>query len=190
MLNRGRNIEKGRVITRRMFILAAAKILLFAGISSRLYNLQISDREKYEILSDKNRIREWKTPPQRGIIVDKQIVKELNSDAMTNFVSFWIKSLRSLVQHGNFKSFSSWCSSNKKSPQIEEILVQIQASIDCIAHFFGQSGPQSNTSSYVNTLVCNTVLSVLSLSLHHFVCRALEEFVVCSASVQRRKSKR
>ena len=53
-----------------MFILAAAKILLFAGISSRLYNLQISDREKYEILSDKNRIREWKTPPQRGIIVD------------------------------------------------------------------------------------------------------------------------
>ena len=28
MLNRGRNIEKGRVITRRMFILAAAKILL------------------------------------------------------------------------------------------------------------------------------------------------------------------
>ena len=38
MLNRGRNIEKGRVITRRMFILAAAKILLFAGISSRLYN--------------------------------------------------------------------------------------------------------------------------------------------------------
>ena len=53
MLNRGRNIEKGRVITRRMFILAAAKILLFAGISSRLYSLQISDREKYEILSDK-----------------------------------------------------------------------------------------------------------------------------------------
>ena len=70
MLNRGRNIEKGRVITRRMFILAAAKILLFAGISSRLYNLQISDREKYELLSDKNRIREWKTPPQRGFITD------------------------------------------------------------------------------------------------------------------------
>ena len=60
MLNRGRNIEKGRVITRRMFILAAAKILLFAGISSRLYNLQISDREKYEmkmnILSKKKKI--------------------------------------------------------------------------------------------------------------------------------------
>ncbi len=70
MLNKGSNIEKGRVISRRLFILAAAKLVLFAGITSRLYNLQISDREKYEILSDKNRLREWKTPPQRGIIKD------------------------------------------------------------------------------------------------------------------------
>tara|TARA_B100001123_G_scaffold366864_1_gene426745 strand:- start:303 stop:2270 length:1968 start_codon:yes stop_codon:yes gene_type:complete len=70
MLTRGSNIEKGRVITRRIFILSAAKIVLFAGITSRLYNLQISDREKYEILSDKNRLREWRTPPQRGIIKD------------------------------------------------------------------------------------------------------------------------
>ena len=70
MLRRGSNIEKGRIISRRLFILSAAKILLIGGITSRLYSLQISDREKYEILSDKNRIREWKTPPQRGIIVD------------------------------------------------------------------------------------------------------------------------
>jgi len=70
MLNRRSNIEKGRVISRRLFILSAAKILLFTGITSRLYSLQISDREKYEILSDKNRLREWKTPPQRGIIKD------------------------------------------------------------------------------------------------------------------------
>ena len=49
MLNRGRNIEKGRVITRRMFILAAAKVLLFAGISSRLYNLQISSPRYFVI---------------------------------------------------------------------------------------------------------------------------------------------
>ena len=70
MQNRAGNVQKGRVISRRLFILAAAKLLLFAGITSRLYNLQISDREKYEILSDKNRIREWKTPPQRGLITD------------------------------------------------------------------------------------------------------------------------
>ena len=70
MLNRTSNLEKGRVISRRLFILVTAKIALLAGITSRLYNLQISDSEKYEILSDKNRIREWKTPPQRGIITD------------------------------------------------------------------------------------------------------------------------
>jgi len=70
MQNRASNVQKGRVISRRLFMLAAAKLLLFAGITSRLYNLQISDREKYEILSDKNRIREWKTPPQRGLITD------------------------------------------------------------------------------------------------------------------------
>ena len=70
MQSRSSNVQKGRIISRRLFILSAAKLLLFAGITSRLYSLQISDREKYEILSDKNRIREWKTPPQRGLITD------------------------------------------------------------------------------------------------------------------------
>ena len=70
MQSRSSNVQKGRIISRRLFILSAAKLLLFAGITSRLYSLQISDREKYEILSDKNRIREWKTPPQRGLIKD------------------------------------------------------------------------------------------------------------------------
>lgn len=67
---RASSVQKGRVISRRLFILTAAKLFLFAGITYRLYRLQISDREKYEILSDKNRIREWKTPPQRGLITD------------------------------------------------------------------------------------------------------------------------
>ena len=50
MQSRSSNVQKGRIISRRLFILAAAKLLLFAGITSRLYNLQISDREKYEVL--------------------------------------------------------------------------------------------------------------------------------------------
>ena len=70
MQNRASSVEKGRLITRRVFMLAAAKLVLLGGITSRLYSLQISDREKYELLSDKNRIREWKTPPQRGFITD------------------------------------------------------------------------------------------------------------------------
>ena len=70
MISRSSSVEKGRIISRRLFILVSAKVALLTGITSRLYNLQISDKEKYEILSDKNRIREWKTPPQRGIITD------------------------------------------------------------------------------------------------------------------------
>ena len=70
MQNRASSVEKSRLITRRVFMLAAAKLVLIGGITTRLYSLQISDREKYELLSDKNRIREWKTPPQRGFIVD------------------------------------------------------------------------------------------------------------------------
>ena len=59
-----------QIINRRVFLLAVAKIVLFGGMTYRLFNLQISDREKYLLLSDKNRLREWKTPPQRGIITD------------------------------------------------------------------------------------------------------------------------
>ena len=70
MISRHTGFEKSRIISRRLFILVSAKILLLGGITSRLYNLQISDKEKYETLSEKNRIREWKTPPQRGIISD------------------------------------------------------------------------------------------------------------------------
>ena len=62
--------SKNQIINRRVFLLAAAKIVLFGGMAYRLFNLQISDREKYLLLSDKNRLREWKTPPQRGIITD------------------------------------------------------------------------------------------------------------------------
>tara|TARA_B100002051_G_scaffold273511_1_gene312445 strand:+ start:2100 stop:3998 length:1899 start_codon:yes stop_codon:yes gene_type:complete len=70
MISRSSSIEKTRIISRRLFILVSAKVALLTGVTSRLYNLQISDKKKYEILSDKNRIREWKTPPQRGIITD------------------------------------------------------------------------------------------------------------------------
>jgi len=64
------SFSKNQIINRRVFLLAAAKIVLFGGMTYRLFNLQISDREKYLLLSDKNRLREWKTPPQRGIITD------------------------------------------------------------------------------------------------------------------------
>ena len=62
--------SKTRLIARRMFLLTAVKLVIFFGIVSRLFYLQISENIKYRSLSDKNRLREWKVPPQRGIIED------------------------------------------------------------------------------------------------------------------------
>ena len=63
-------VNKNKLITRRMFILSAAKIIVFAGIIGRLFSLQISENKKYSFLSDKNRLKTWKLPPKRGIFKD------------------------------------------------------------------------------------------------------------------------
>tara|TARA_B100000902_G_scaffold34403_1_gene41389 strand:- start:13785 stop:15605 length:1821 start_codon:yes stop_codon:yes gene_type:complete len=53
-----------------MFIIAAAKVVIFGGIISRLFFLQVKQNDKYLTLSDKNRIREWKLAPVRGEFQD------------------------------------------------------------------------------------------------------------------------
>ncbi len=63
-------INKNKLITRRMFVLSAAKIIVFTGIIGRLFSLQISENKKYSFLSEKNRLKEWKLPPKRGIFKD------------------------------------------------------------------------------------------------------------------------
>ena len=71
MLSRGtEGVNKNKLITRRMFMLSAAKVVVFTGIISRLFTLQISENQKYSFLSDKNRLRKWKLPPKRGVIED------------------------------------------------------------------------------------------------------------------------
>ena len=71
MINKsGTGIRKINVINRRMFILSAAKILIFSGIVTRLFSLQINENKKYLTLSDKNRLREWRLPPVRGDFLD------------------------------------------------------------------------------------------------------------------------
>ena len=70
MIKENSSIRKTDIINRRMFIIGAAKIIIFAGIVGRLFSLQITQNKKYLTLSDKNRIREWKLPPTRGNIVD------------------------------------------------------------------------------------------------------------------------
>ena len=70
MIKGNSGIRKTDVINRRMFVIGAAKIIIFTGIIARLFSLQVNENKKYLTLSDKNRIREWKLPPIRGDIVD------------------------------------------------------------------------------------------------------------------------
>ena len=62
--------KKLQIINRRMFIISAAKIVIFTGIITRLFSLQITENKKYLTLSDKNRLREWRLPPVRGEFLD------------------------------------------------------------------------------------------------------------------------
>ena len=71
MLNFAETFQsKSKIISRRMFILSSLKAAVFVAIISRLFYLQISENIKWKTLSDKNRLREWRTVPQRGIIKD------------------------------------------------------------------------------------------------------------------------
>ena len=69
-LNSSVGPAKTKMISRRMFILSVAKVVVFTGIFGRLISLQINESSKYRTLSDKNRFREWKLAPQRGTIKD------------------------------------------------------------------------------------------------------------------------
>ncbi len=66
----GSNIRKSNLITRRMFIASTAKAVVFFGIISRLFYLQVEKNQKYLTLSDKNRIRENRLHPTRGEFKD------------------------------------------------------------------------------------------------------------------------
>ena len=70
MLGEDFGVKKIQTINRRMFIIGAAKIIVFTGIIARLFSLQITENKKYLTLSDKNRLREWRLPPVRGEFLD------------------------------------------------------------------------------------------------------------------------
>ena len=68
--NEDSGFNKLSTINRRMFIISAAKAVVFFGIVGRLFSLQINENKKYLTLSDKNRLRESRLPPIRGEFED------------------------------------------------------------------------------------------------------------------------
>ncbi len=65
--------ETGRanIFTRRAIIVGGAQALLTAGLAGRLYQLQVVESERYQVLADENRINMQLLPPARGRIFDR-----------------------------------------------------------------------------------------------------------------------
>ena len=65
--------ETGRanIFTRRAIIVGGAQALLTAGLAGRLYQLQVVESERYQVLADENRINMQLLQPARGRIFDR-----------------------------------------------------------------------------------------------------------------------
>jgi penicillin-binding protein 2 len=66
-----RDVFRRKVSTRRAVILAGGQALLLAAIGARMYQLQISQSERYTVLADENRMSLRLLAPLRGRIVDR-----------------------------------------------------------------------------------------------------------------------
>ena len=131
MIKDSLGIRKTDIINRRMFIIGAAKLIVFSGIVARLFSLQINDNKKYLTLSDKNRIREWKLPPTRGEIVDyfgniiagnlKVYQLHIIPEQVENF-NYLLTRLKNLLQLSD-REISNILKSKKKLKPWESIIV-------------------------------------------------------------------
>jgi len=131
MIKDSSGIRKTDVINRRMFVIGAAKLIVFSGIVARLFSLQINDNKKYLTLSDKNRIREWKLPPTRGEIVDyfgniiagnlKVYQLHIIPEQVENF-NYLLSRLKTLLELTDKKITKILKSKNQKKPW-ESIIV-------------------------------------------------------------------
>ena len=63
--------EKNNDINRRVFFVGGGMLILSSFLLSRLWKLQVSEQDKYLLLSDKNRIRITPLFPKRGIFYDR-----------------------------------------------------------------------------------------------------------------------
>ncbi|MDD9331535.1 MAG: penicillin-binding transpeptidase domain-containing protein [Wolbachia sp.] len=78
---------KNKSFNRRAFVLGGIQLTISAIFSYRLYDLQIKNKQKYKILSDKNRIRATTIMPERGKILDRNNI-ELAANKISYVVSF------------------------------------------------------------------------------------------------------
>ena len=65
------NVEQNRKFTRRLVLLMGIKGLALGGLVARMYQLQVSDSERYTTLAEENRINTRLLLPIRGRIFDR-----------------------------------------------------------------------------------------------------------------------
>ena len=66
-----RDVERYRCLTRRTLVLGGVQLGLFGLLGGRMYVLQVSERDRYAMLADENRINVRLIAPSRGTIVDR-----------------------------------------------------------------------------------------------------------------------
>lgn len=90
-----------RTIHLRLFAAFFLMTLLFLGLASRYYFLQIIEYEKYHTKSDSNRVFLQRVPPTRGLIVDRnhRLLAENQPSFMMTVVPDEVKSLETLYDY-------------------------------------------------------------------------------------------
>ena len=94
--------EKNNDINRRVFFVGGGMIILSSFLLSRLWKLQVSEQDKYLLLSDKNRIRITPLFPKRGIFYDRNGNElALNSDRIYQIEIFDLSGNKVMEFKGN-----------------------------------------------------------------------------------------
>ena len=66
-----REAHRQKRLTRRAAILASGQTMLLAALIGRMYQLQVLETDRYELLADENRISMRLLAPLRGRILDR-----------------------------------------------------------------------------------------------------------------------
>ena len=63
--------KRFRTVTRRAFLLGAVQTAAFGVLAARMYQLQVSEADRYATLAEDNRVSPRLIPPERGVVVDR-----------------------------------------------------------------------------------------------------------------------
>ena len=75
-----RDTDRGRLLTRRAFLIGGVQASLFGVLFNRLYNLQVKEGDRYVTLAEENRVSLRMVLPPRGLITDRQGLIMARSD--------------------------------------------------------------------------------------------------------------